>query len=76
MDWHDHITLDPEIVSGKPLVKGTRLSVEFVVDLLAKGWTVQDIAENYPGLGRQEILACLEYASETLRAQRVYPLAV
>jgi uncharacterized protein (DUF433 family) len=76
MDWHERITLDPEIVCGKPLVKGTRLSVEFVVALLAKGWSVGDIVANYPGLGREDVLACLEYASETLRGQRVYPLAV
>ncbi len=76
MEWRERIILDPGILSGKPLVRGTRLSVEFVVDLLAKGWSPTDIRENYPGLDREDVLACLEYASAMLRAERVYPLAV
>ncbi|MDQ7832492.1 MAG: DUF433 domain-containing protein [Desulfovibrionaceae bacterium] len=76
MEWRERIILDPGILSGKPLVRGTRLSVEFVVDLLAKGWSPAEIRENYPGLDREDVLACLEYASEMLRAERVYPLAV
>ena len=76
MERRERIILDPGILSGKPLVRGTRLSVEFVVDLLAKGWSPTDIRENYPGLDREDVLACLEYASAMLRAERVYPLAV
>lgn len=76
MDLSNHITFDPEILVGKPIVKGTRLSVEFVLGLLAQGWSEADVLRNYPGLSREDIQACLAYASEALSIERVYPLAV
>ena len=72
MGWSDRIVIDPEILVGKPVIKGTRLAVEFIIDLLAQGWTEQDILRNYPGITRQDIQACLAYASEVLRVERVY----
>lgn len=74
MDWPARIVLDPEILDGKPIVKGTRLAVEFVLDLLAQGWSEADILTNYPGLTVDDIRACLAYASTLLRAERTYPL--
>lgn len=74
MDWRARISIDPDILTGKPVIKGTRLSVEFVVDLLARGWTEADILKNYPGLTREDILACLAYAREVLRAEKVFPV--
>lgn len=76
MDRKKRIVIDPEILAGKPVVKGTRLAVEFVVDLLAQGWTEDEILKNYPGLGREDIRACLRYASAVLHAEKVYPLKV
>jgi uncharacterized protein (DUF433 family) len=76
MDWKERIIIDPEVLTGKPIVKGTRLAVEFIVGLLAQGWSENDILENYPGLTREDILACLSYAREVLQDERVYPLAV
>jgi uncharacterized protein (DUF433 family) len=76
MDWQDRIVVDPEILVGKPVIKGTRLAVEFIIDLLAQGWTEADVLRNYPGVTRQDIQACLAYASSVLKAERVYPLAV
>jgi uncharacterized protein (DUF433 family) len=73
MKWQERITIDPSILVGKPVVKGTRLAVEFIVDLLAQGWSEMEILQNYPGLTREDIQACLRYASEILRAERVYP---
>jgi len=73
--WQERIIIDPNILVGKPVVKGTRLSVEFVVDLLAQGWTREDILGNYPGLVEEDIRACLSYASELLKAEKIYPLA-
>ena len=58
------------------MIKGTRVAVEFVIDLLAQGWTEADILRNYPGVTRQDIRACLAYASTVLKAQKVYPFAV
>jgi uncharacterized protein (DUF433 family) len=76
VNWQERITLDPEVLSGKPVIKGTRLSVEFVVELLAQGWSEEEIIRNYPGLTREDIQGCLGYASEILRIERVYPLNV
>lgn len=71
--WSDRIVLDPAILTGKPIIKGTRLAVEFIIDLLAQGWSEPDILENYPGLTGEDIRACLAYASDALRQERVYP---
>jgi len=73
--WRDRIVVDPRILVGKPVVKGTRLAVEFIVELLARGWTYEQILDNYPGLTREDILACLSYASDALHAEKIYPLA-
>ena len=56
------------------LSKG-RLAVEFIVDLLAQGWTEAQILENYPGIAREDIRACLQYASEMLKSERVFPVS-
>jgi len=76
MNWEGRIVIDPEILCGKPVVKGTRLAVEFIVDLLAQGWTAADVLKNYPGVTQEDILACLAYASAVLRAEKVYPVSV
>jgi uncharacterized protein (DUF433 family) len=74
MDWHDHVTVDPRILVGKPVVKGTRISVEMVIDLLAAGWTQQQILDSYPSLRLDHVRACLAYASEILHSEKVFPL--
>ena len=74
MDWRDRIVVNPDVLLGKPVIKGTRLAVEFIVDLLAQGWSEQDITENYPGVAHEDIAACLSYAGEVLKTERVYAL--
>lgn len=74
LEWQDRIAIDPKILVGKPVVKGTRLAVEFIIDLLAQGWSETEILRNYPGLVHEDIQACLAYASAMLRAEKVYPL--
>jgi uncharacterized protein (DUF433 family) len=74
MGWEERIELNPGILVGKPVVKGTRLAVEFIVELLADGWSEDAILAEYPGLTREDIHACLHYASERLHAEKVYPL--
>jgi uncharacterized protein (DUF433 family) len=74
MDWQTRIALDPNILVGKPIIKGTRLAVEFVIDLLAQGWSIEEILRNYPGITPEDIQACLSYASATLKAEKVYSL--
>lgn len=75
MAWKDRITVDPDILAGKPVIKGTRIAVEFIVGLLADGWTYETILRNYPQLKKEDILAALNYASEILKEERVFPLA-
>src|SRR6266496_1883857 len=62
MTTNERIMLDPAILAGKPVVRGTRLAVEFVIGLMADGWSEADILANYPGLTREDIVACLAYA--------------
>jgi uncharacterized protein (DUF433 family) len=69
------ITLDPNVLAGKPVIRGTRLSVEFVIGLMADGWAEADILANYPGITHEDILACLSYARETLSTEKVFPSA-
>jgi uncharacterized protein (DUF433 family) len=76
MSWEDRITIEPAILVGKPVVKGTRLAVEFIIDLLAQGWSEEQILDNYPGLTSEDVHACLSYASAALRDEKVYPLSV
>jgi uncharacterized protein (DUF433 family) len=71
MGWQKHITVDPDVLVGKPVIKSTRLAVEFIIDLLTQGWSEVDIMRNYPGITSEDIRACLAYASETLRADKV-----
>ncbi len=59
----ERIVLDPEILDGKPVIRGTRLPVELILELLAAGQSENDVLTNYPGLTREDILACLSYAS-------------
>jgi len=72
MTQHPRIIVDREILVGKPVVRGTRLAVEFIVGLLAAEWTEQDILESYPGLAHEDIVACLAYARDMLMSERVY----
>ncbi len=74
MTWQEHISIDPKVLVGKPVVKGTRLAVELIIDLLGKGWTQEQILDSYPNLTAEDVRACLAYASEVLHAERVYPL--
>ncbi|MEW5871048.1 MAG: DUF433 domain-containing protein [Chloroflexota bacterium] len=61
MSLPNRIVVDPQILVGKPVIRGTRLAVEFVVDLLAQGWPEAEILRNYLGLTHEDIQACLEY---------------
>src|SRR5438477_1826053 len=72
MKWNERIVIDPAVLAGKPVIRGTRLAVDFIVGLLAQGWTEADILRNYPGVTHDDIAACLQYASETLQAEKVY----
>jgi uncharacterized protein (DUF433 family) len=76
MNHDDRIVIDPDILIGKPVVRGTRLSVDFLLGLLAQGWSEAEILRNYPGLEREDLLACWAYAAESLRQEKVYRFQV
>jgi len=65
------ISIDPNICSGKPCVKGHRVWVSLVLDYLASGWTAEQVIENYPGLTKEDVLACIAYGAEMSRERYV-----
>jgi len=62
MDWHDRITVAPKVLVGKPVIKGTRIAVEFVLELLGRGWTAEQVLQEYDHLTPGDIQACLSCA--------------
>jgi uncharacterized protein (DUF433 family) len=70
----ERITLNPKVMVGKPVIKGTRLTVEYILNLLAHGTTVAEILEEYKGLTREDIQACLLFATRSLEATTFMPL--
>lgn len=68
------ITINPEVMSGKPVINGTRLTVQYILKLLADGWSFGDIKKEYDGLSDQDISACILYASEVLDNTEFIPL--
>ena len=74
MDWRERIEANPDVLVGKPVVKGTRMAVEFIIGLMAQGWSEEQILQNYRHLTREDIRACLAYAGELLQAERLYPI--
>ena len=69
------IVLDPAVLVGKPVIRGTRRSVDFIIGLMAEGWSEADIFRNYPGLTHEDLAACLAYARDVLRSEKIYPSA-
>ncbi len=70
MDWRDRIVTDPDILVGKPTIKGTRISVELILGWLAQGWTHEQLLEAYPHIARDDILAALAFAAEMMRDEQ------
>jgi uncharacterized protein (DUF433 family) len=71
----ERIASDPRILKGKPVIRGTRLSVEFILNLLAHGSTAEEITGEYDGLSTEDIQACLLFASQSLSDATFLPLA-
>jgi len=63
MDWRTRIEVNPAVLVGKPVIKGTRIAVEFILELLAQDWPEARILENYPQLKHEDILAALQYSA-------------
>ncbi len=76
MEWRAYIHADPEILVGKPVIRGTRLSVEFILELFAAGWSEDEVLENYPTLTRESLRAVFAFAVECLREEALYTLTM
>ncbi len=73
MPLSERIVMDPEVLGGKPVIRGTRLAVELILELLAAGQSESELLTSYPGLTRDDILACLSYASYLAHEYKGYP---
>jgi uncharacterized protein (DUF433 family) len=73
-DWQEHIHSDPEILLGKPVVKGTRLAVDFILGLYAAGWTEEQVLESYPTLSTESLRAVFSFSAEYMRKEALYAL--
>lgn len=74
MVWKERIIIDQEVLVGKPVIKGTRISVDFILELLGNGWSYEQIIENYPQLTKEDILAAISYSAEILKDEKTYAL--
>ena len=70
-DDKERIVVNPKIMGGKPVIKGTRIPVYFILELIANGWTIDDILKEYPYLTREDVLAAVRYAARVLREEVV-----
>ena len=70
MTWEDRITTAPNVMLGKPVIRGTRITVEMVIERLAAGWSVDQLVESYSGVTAEDIHACLAYAAEAIEHYR------
>ena len=69
-DTSSLITSDPEILGGKPVIAGTRISVQLILEKLGAGWSIQDLLEDYPHLTRDQIIAAIAYAASVMGMPR------
>lgn len=74
MNWRTYIHSDPEVLVGKPIIRGTRLAVDFVLRLFAAGWTTQQVLDNYPGLSPEALRAVFAFVAECMQEEALYAL--
>lgn len=72
MEWREYVTSDNSVLLGKPTVKGTRISIEHIIGLLAQGWTEQQILENYPRLTSKSLQAVFSYIQDCIKDGLLY----
>ena len=75
MNYRGRIEINPKVLAGKPVIKGTRMPVALVLNLLAKGYTVDRIVEAYPHLKKADVMAAIEYSQERINRENIMPLA-
>lgn len=68
-NWKDRVTVDPNVLTGKPIIRGTRISVEQLMDRLSDGWSMEQILESYPRITREDVLAAIAFVTEVFREE-------
>ena len=72
IDWKKHIVVDPTILVGKPIIKGSRIAVELILDRLADGWSIDDILTSYPNIRREDVQAAIAFAAELFKEETFF----
>ena len=75
INWRRYIHSDLDVLVGKPVIKGTRLSVEFLLNLLAKGWNEKQILKNYPQLTAESLQAVFAFDAECMREEALFSIS-
>ena len=75
MQWQEYIGADKNILLGKPVIKGTRISVELILELMSAGWTEQKILESYPNITNTHLLAVFSYLKDCMQQEMFFPLS-
>ena len=76
MDITQHIELNPKVMMGKPVIKGTRITVELILEKLSAGETEEDILKSHPHINKEDIKAALAFAAQSLKGEKIYPIAI
>lgn len=76
MNWQEHIISDPNILIGKPIIKGTRISVELILELFSLGWTEKQILDSYPSISDKSLKAVFAYLKDCIRQEPYFPITV
>ena len=74
INWNDYIHSDEKVLLGKPTIKNTRLSVEFILGLFASGWSAQQILDNYPSLKKEQIFAVFSFVHDCMKDELLFPI--
>ena len=75
MNWQNHIVSDPKILVGKPTIKGTRVSVELILELFASGWTEEQILNSYPSVSTTALRAVFAYLKDCMQQELYFPIS-
>ena len=75
MTWQEHIVSDTQVLLGKPIIKGTRISVELILELYSKGWTEAQILESYPSISSDSLRAVFSYLRDCIQQELYFPIS-
>lgn len=74
LNWRNHIYSDETILLGKPVIKGTRISVELILELFSEGWTSEQVLESYPNIKEEDVKAVFAYLKECIQQELFFPI--